>query len=320
MDPIENQIEKEARLFVQQSEEKEQPIIIGKSQKYQDELLAIEHPVAMDIGWKNVPINELPSSINEKGIQFYPEGTQIAIRSASVAEIRHFSGIDENDGLNVLDMLIYIIDKCCRIKIPGKQSTYKDIKELDKFYLIFAVRDYTFINGENHIYVTVEDSEAKAHKIKLTKDLLDYFNPDELLVRNYNLDTQSFQFTIKDTGEKFNLYMPSLGVIQWITKYAKDKREKGQNFDKSFIKYAPFIFPEWRLLNDKSYEKLSSDSSLWSFKKISIIERLIELLTSSINTNIKYTLNNGEEGTTPINFPGGLKSLFIISDIASELL
>ena len=101
---LQSKIEKEAALFAQQNEMNEvveepevvQPIpqakttpvtSLGKAQKFtqvdDDPLLAAE------IGWKNVPLENLPS----QGL-FYEESTQIAIRAASVAEIRHWSTID----------------------------------------------------------------------------------------------------------------------------------------------------------------------------------------------------------------------------------
>jgi hypothetical protein len=48
------------------------------------------------LGYHDIPVASLPS-----GGLFYPKGTQLSIRSAKVAEIRHFSSIDEN---NILDI------------------------------------------------------------------------------------------------------------------------------------------------------------------------------------------------------------------------
>ena len=47
------------------------------------------------LGYHDVNVSNLPSA----GM-FYPEKTEISIRSAKVAEIRHFSSIDENNILN----------------------------------------------------------------------------------------------------------------------------------------------------------------------------------------------------------------------------
>jgi hypothetical protein len=161
-DDFKNKLEQEARLFAEEAEEvTEVPVVeakittLGKAEKFKEEEFFEDSPLAADLGWKNVPVENLPS----QGL-FYEVGTQVAIRAAGVAEIRHWSTIDENDLLGVDDMLNFIIEKCCRIKVPGKPGTYKDLKEIDRFSLIFAIRDFTFKNGENKMYVNAADEEG----------------------------------------------------------------------------------------------------------------------------------------------------------------
>jgi len=315
-------MEKEAQLLIQQEEageipapevEEVKPASLGKAQKFtnyetEDDILAAE------IGWKNVPMDSLPSL----GM-FYATGTQVAIRAATVSEIRHWSTIDENDLLGLDDMLNFIIEKCCRIKVPGKPGTYKDLKEIDRFYLIFAIRDYTFKNGENKLFVTVTDDDGIEQKIEVTKDSLDYFNPDEKLMKYYKQEDQCFDIQMK-SGEKFKIYLPSLGIMNFIKNYIKNKQQANQNFDKTFIKYAPFLFSDWKILNQASYDKSVQESFTWSLQKISVMDKLVELLSSSISPAVRYQSSGGGEGRTPLNFQGGVKSLFLISDIFDELV
>jgi hypothetical protein len=306
-----------AKNFVKEAE----VVSLGKSQTYQKQIEMKEESkhIAMEMGYKNVPLEELPSTIVDHGIVFYPEGTQIAIRAATVAEIRHFSGIDENDQMEMLNILNHMIEKCVRIYIPGQPATYKDIKEIDRFYLLLAIKEYTFLNGENKIEISVKDSNGGNHKIELKRELLDYFNPGEIFIKNFDQQTKSFLFKLK-SGEQFHLYLPSLGVMNWINNWVKDKTIKKEYYNKSFIKYAPFLFPDWKFLNEKKYLEEEQKSLNWSYQKLSVIDRLIDEMGKSINTNINYVLPNGEEGSAPINFPGGIKSLFIISNISGELL
>jgi len=319
---LKEQMEKEAQLLIQQEEageipapevEEVKPASLGKAQKFtnyetEDDILAAE------IGWKNVPMDSLPSL----GM-FYATGTQVAIRAATVSEIRHWSTIDENDLLGLDDMLNFIIEKCCRIKVPGKPGTYKDLKEIDRFYLIFAIRDYTFKNGENKLFVTVTDDDGIEQKIEVTKDSLDYFNPDEKLMKYYKQEDQCFDIQMK-SGEKFKIYLPSLGIMNFIKNYIKNKQQANQNFDKTFIKYAPFLFSDWKILNQASYDKSVQESFTWSLQKISVMDKLVELLSSSISPAVRYQSSGGGEGRTPLNFQGGVKSLFLISDIFDELV
>lgn len=319
---LKEQMEKEAQLLIQQEElndspvtevEEIRPFSLGKAQKFtnyetEDDILAAE------IGWKNVPMESLPS----QGY-FYTSGTQVAIRSATVSEIRHWSTIDENDLLGLDDMLNFIIEKCCRIKVPGKPGTFKDLKEIDRFYLIFAIRDYTFKNGENKLFVTVSDDDGQEQKIEVTKDSLDYFNPDEKLMKYFKQESQCFDIQMKN-GENFKIYLPSLGIMAFIKNYIKNKQQTNQGFDKTFIKYAPFLFSDWKMLNQATYDKSVQESFTWSLQKISVMDKLVELLSSSINPAVRYQSSGGGEGRAPLNFQGGVKSLFLISDIFDELV
>jgi hypothetical protein len=309
------QLEKEARLLAQQEETvKAEPVTsLGKAEKFKafDEE---EDPIASDLGWKNVPIENLPS----QGL-FYEAGTQVAIRAAAVAEIRHWSTIDENDLLGVDDMLNFIIEKCCRIKVPGKPGSYKDLKEIDRFYLIFAIRDYTFKNGENKMYVNVTTEDGFDDKVEVTKDIIDYFNPDDKLMNYFDRENQCFQINMK-SGDKFKIYFPSLGTMQFIKNFIKTRQQQGQNFDKAFVKYAPFMFADWKSLTQATYDKAVQESYTWSVQKISVMDKIVELLSSSVNPQIRYTTSGGGEATAPLNFRDGVKSLFLISDIFGELV
>lgn len=325
---LHNQIEKEAELLAKNADKNEvlvpeavgspQPeaqqakiTSLGKAQRFLEQE---EDILAAEIGWKNIPLDILPS----RGM-FYPEGTQIAIRAASVAEIRHWSTIDENDVLGTDDMLNFVIEKCCRIKIPGKPGNYRDTKEIDRFFLVFAIRDYTFKNGENKLVMTVSDDDGVEEKVEVTKDSLDYFNPDERIMKYYNSQEKCFILELKN-GEMINLYLPTLGIMNFIKNYIRTKQTAGKNFDKAFIKYAPFLFSDWKTLTQPSYDKAVQESLIWSLSKISVLNKMVEILGLSINPQIRYMASAGGERTAPLNFPGGIKSIFLISDIFGELV
>ena len=317
-DSLRDQIEKEAQMLVGneplQAKQPEAAKItsLGTAEKFK--VYDVDDPIASELGWKNVPIEYLPS----QGL-FYETATQVAIRAATVAEIRHWSTIDENDLLGVDDMLNFIIEKCCKIKIPGRAASFKDLKEIDRFYLIFAIRDYTFKNGENKLYVNVTDNDGVGDRIEVNKDVIDYFNPDERMMKYFSHETHHFNFEMKN-GEKFVMYFPSLGVMAFIKNYIKTKQQQGQNFDKAFIKYAPFLFNDWRTLTQSTYDKAVQDSYGWSVVRISALDKLVEILSSSVNPQVRFTTQNGAEEVAPLNFQGGIKSLFLISDIFGELV
>jgi hypothetical protein len=121
-------------------------------------------------------------------------------------------------------------------------------------------------------------------------------------------------------GESFQLHLPTLGIMNFIKSYIKAKQQSNKNFDKTFIKYAPFLFPEWKTLTQSSYDKAVQDSMTWTLQRISVLDKLVEILSSSVNPQIRYISSGGGERVSPLNFPGGVKSIFLISDIFGELV
>ena len=91
--------------------------------------------IANDPTWKKIPLENLPS----KGL-FYADNTEIAIRSATTFEIRHWSTIDEDDQNDVNDQLNFILEKCARIQITKSSIalSWEDILEIDKLYIILV--------------------------------------------------------------------------------------------------------------------------------------------------------------------------------------
>lgn len=304
-----NDYEKDAEEFVRSTEatsEFQEATSLGKAQTFAQ----TNKPDTDEIGYLRVPLESLPSL----GM-FYPEGTILAIRAASVQEIRHWSTIDEGDYSGMDDVLNFVIERCVQIKTPGSVSSWKDIKEIDRFYLIFAIREYTFKNGENKLYVPTDNGE----KVEVRKEMVKYFSMDEKLQRFYDNTEKCFKLTTK-SGEIVKCYLPSIGVAQFTKRYIQSKQQASQTFDKAFTKFAPFLFNEWRTLNVSSYEKEVQESSFWSINKISAVSRVADLLAQGVNPMLKYTTPGGAELETPLNFQGGIKSIFLISDIFDELV
>ena len=141
----------------------------------------------LDLGWKNLPMGLLPS----KGL-FYPENTLVAIRSAEVKEIRQFSMVDEDDMLDIDAKLNFVLDSCCTIKFGGSGNvvSYKDLKQEDRFFVIMAIRDLTFVKGENRIILDgsnkcTTDGCKGMEAIELRTGVLSNYDLDEDLMKFY---------------------------------------------------------------------------------------------------------------------------------------
>lgn len=306
--------EEQAKNLFEEQEQKAQPVTsLGKASS----LVQDEAPnVVTDIGWIRIKPETLPS----QGI-FYPANSEITIRAASAAEIRHWSTIDEEDILSMDDALNKIVEKCCKVRMGTSLGSYKDIKEIDRFFVVFAIRELTFKKGENNLNVAFNCSNCgKTDEKVIVKEMLSYYSPVPELQSRFSEEQRCFHLKLTN-GEEMRLTLPSLGVMNYIKSYLREKSQTRQDYDKAFIKWAPFLFPDWRTLNEASYNKMLQDSYAWGTDKISVLDWFVSQMQGTVKAEIKNECSVcSTEATAPINFRGGIKSLFLVSDIASKLL
>ena len=91
-------------------------------------------------------------------------------------------------------------------------------------------------------------------------------------------------------------------------------------FDIDFISFAPFVLKDWRGLTDQTYELEVHNSNNWSIPEVSVLTHLKDLFVDTVNPVVKFTDEGGMEQVAPLNFLGGIKSIFLISDPFGELV
>ncbi|MCK9575386.1 MAG: hypothetical protein WC979_00920 [Candidatus Pacearchaeota archaeon] len=282
-----------------------QPIISNESP------LGESKNIAGELGYKAIPLESLPS----QGL-FYPVGTKLFIKAASGYEIKHWSTIEEEDGYSIDDMLNFIVERCIKLTIPGKRASFKDLKDIDRFWLIFAIREYTFKDGENKLFADIPSGE-KTERVEVTKDIINYYDPSDKMMRFYNEETRSFVFNLKN-GEVVNLYFPNVGVSSFLKDYRRLNELQRTTIDEDFARYAIFLFEDWRMLTADTYKQEEQKSFGWSISKISLLSKFVDLVKESVNPSMTVEIGAGEV-TVPLNFRGGIKAIFLISDILDEL-
>lgn len=269
-------------------------------------------PIGNQIGWIPLKVEDLPT----RGL-FYPKDTVLAIRAATGGEIRHWSTLDETDFAALDDMINYVIERCTTIK-PGNPEaahmSWKDIKEVDRFYIILAIHELTFAQGENKLQVKVSDTK----KIDVRKDMVSYISLDPKLMQYYDEDERCFILKLK-TGRVLKLDIPCVGVTQWLKNFIIRKRQQQEYIDEDYLTFAPFIIRNWRGLSDETYLRFVEDSNKWDVATVSILTHVKQLFADTINPVVRFTDEGGMEQTAPLNFQGGIKSIFLISDPFGEL-
>ena len=266
------------------------------------------------LGWHVLDQETLPS----KG-KFYPAGTVIKIRSAKAAEIRHFSTMDENNYIDMEEKLNSIVESCTQLVIGGKRLSYKDVLEEDRIVILLSVRDLSFPEPENKLMLKGKTEKTKKPiDVELSVKNLIPSVIDEEIEKYYDDKARTYVIKTRSAGE-VSMHPPTIGVMQEVTQYIKDRQEKDVEFDKAFIQVLPYIQSDWRNLSLDKIFKLEVDYKGWDEKKFMVIYRLAERMRIGVQATLE-TEKDGEKVSAPLEFPGGIKSLFIISDLAGELL
>ena len=295
----------------------------GQLGSLKDQNDSVTHSAA-DMYFKNMPLENLPT-----GGLFYPKGMEITFRAADVAEIRHWSTIDENDMLDMDAKMNFVIEKCVRVKGKDGWMSWEDLVEIDRFYILFCVHEITFPNGENKLMIKFrcpptcagdgsyrESTQLKSNMLNLLvipEDLMQYYNPEERCFTKYS----------EKLGETIRFYLPTIGVSKKIKNIINEARNDGGYVDPSFIKVAPYLIKEWRNLDAKELERYRMDTFKWGKNKTLFINGISDKIEKSVNLTVKKECPRCQVTLeAPIFFRGGftIKSLFAVSDRLDELI
>jgi hypothetical protein len=300
-----NEQEDKLKKFIESEEGKSKIIDVPGKKPWEKKSSGLS--MQNEIGWISINVLDLPT----KGL-FYPEGVTMAIKAALGGEVRHWSTLNESDMSALDDMLNYVIERCFTIKHPTKQINWKDIKEVDRFYILLSIRELTFVNGENKLQVKISETDH----IDVTKDMIDYINFSDKLMRYYDAEKRCFFLKFK-SGKKLTIDIPSVGLTGWLKNYMIRSNQNGFEIDKDYLNFAPFVIREWRGLNDISFKRYIEESFEWDNAQISMLDQIKKMFADAVNPKIKYTDEGGQVREVALNFP--IKSLFTLSDPFSEL-
>jgi hypothetical protein len=248
---------------------------------------------------------------------FYPEGMEILVRAARGEEIKHWSTMNDQDIMQISrtdDILNYMIERCCTVKIPGRAGNcWQDLKSVDRFYILLAIKEFTFIKGENQLMVPYGEGK----EIPVTKEMIDFVNIPEDVMRFYSPQDKCFIFHVN--GRTINMYIPSLGVNAWLKNYAMNKTNSREMYDQDFLNFAPMLIKDHKALSQRAYEEFVSDTHGWGVNEWSVVSYVTEQLNSATEPKIKYTDEGGVKVEIPLSFRGGIRSIFVLPNPLQSL-
>jgi hypothetical protein len=243
-----------------------------------------------------------------------------------VEEVQAFSIVDDKNYVDVTEKLNLILSSCVRFYHPDKnKGSYKDVKDGDRLYLIFQIRELTFQSGAalskevqceectkefNVIYRTTSNpSHPKTlYPAEFPESLRKYWQKDE----------HCFKFEID--GATYKLAPPTIGIQESFFTDIRKKVEIDQkrNPNVSQMKLLQFMLWDRNSITEEGIKKWEDEIKNLDMRTFQILNAAVDKMEFGL-TEIKQECHScGAEVRSEITFPDGPSSLFIISNPFDE--
>lgn len=259
-----------------------------------------------DLQFFNFDVKELPCG------SFYPAGTIIMVRPAQVKEIQAYSMVDDNNFYDIVEKMNDILQACVRVKYSdGKVGSFLEIKDQDRLFLIFLIRELTFQAG-NSLAVNTNCGCGTELSIELKRENFAFHQIDEKLERFFSASTRSYHFSTIN-GKEFELTPPNIGLQKSFTDYILKENNEKRTPNLSFLKIIPFM-----LVGRTSITYEGIKAKLKEFEQIDdisfqFLNAAVSKMTFGIK-EIKKKCSCGEEVHTDMQFPNGASGIFVVHD------
>jgi hypothetical protein len=266
----------------------------------------VDNTRTTDLQFFNFDIKELPCG------EFYPSGTVFMVRPAQVREIQAYSMVDDNNFYDIVEKMNDILQSCVRVKYPdGKVGSYIEVKDQDRLFLVFLIRELTFQQG-NSLTVNSKCSCGQDVQMELKRDNFSFHEIDEKLERYFSASTRTYHFSTVN-GREFELTPPNIGLQKSFTDYILKESNEKRTPNLSFLKIIPFMLAGRTSI---TYEGIKA--KLKEFEEIDDISfQFLNAAVGKMTFGIKELKKKcacGEEVHTDMQFPNGASGIFVIHD------
>jgi len=256
--------------------------------------------------------------------KFYLDGTRIKIRAAKVQEIQHFSVVDDNNIVDVTEKMNQMLATCTKVFLPNKQiGTYKHIKDGDRLFLIFMIRELTFISG-NSLSKDVTCDSCK-HEFAIPyratqnaehpKTIYNYDIPKGLL-KYFDNELKCFSFNIN--GKIYRIAPPTIGMQEIVYEDMQLKTQNKKELNLAFYKFLPFMLYDRVTITDDGMKAKEEEFINMDINVFQILTQAIDKMKLGVKELKMKCPVCKVEVRTPMTFPKSTASLFIIPSIFED--
>jgi len=250
--------------------------------------------------------------------KFYDRGTTIMVRAAQTKEIQSYSMVDDTNFYDMVEKMNDMLSACVRVKYAdGSMSSYLDIKDGDRVFLIFLIRELTFQKGNN---LTVK-SNCKCGTevtIELHRNNFVMHDMPETIEPYFDQSSNVFRFeTIKN--DVFELGPPSIGLQKSFTEYIIKEYNEKKTPNLSFLKIIPFTMSDRNNITIEGIKKKLNDFQNMDDTSFQFLNSAVNKMTLGIK-ELKKKCSCGLEVATDMTFPDGPSAIFVIHDAFDKFI
>lgn len=242
--------------------------------------------------------------------KFYPVGTMFMIRAAQVIEIQSYSMVDDTNFYDVIEKMNDMLQACVRVKYSdGRVASYLDVKDQDRIYLIFLIRELTFQNG-NSLSVNVKCTCGVENSIELKRQNFRFHEIDAQLDDFYYPASNTFKFQVI-SGNEFELTPPNIGLQKAFTDYIIRENNNKVAPNLAFLKIIPFLLNGRTSITYDGIQAKLKDFQTINGVDFQFLNAVVSKMTFGIEKLVKRC-DCGEEVTADMEFPNGASGIFVI--------
>ena len=292
-----------------------------------DEDNKLESVKKVDLSYlNNVPSNEylqIPLEVLPCGM-FYKSGTKISIRAAKVQEVQAYSVVDDNNYLDITEKMNMILASCVKYMYAnGMQGSYKDLRDGDRLFLIFMIRELTFPGGKNLSKdVTCSNCEHEfkmelraTSSDKVQKSFVNYEMPEKL---SKFFDPQERVFVFNIDNVDYKLAPPTIGIQEIFFGDIKTKIQGEKNPNVAFLKLASFMLHDRAKITEEGIKAKEQEFKRMDMKTFQILNQAVNQMMFGIKEMKNQCPSCGAEVHTDMSFPAGASTIFVVSDALDE--
>jgi hypothetical protein len=267
----------------------------------------VETSVTNDLHYFSFDVRELPCG------RFYPVGSLIQVRAAQVREIQAYSMVDDNNFYDIVEKMNGMLQSCVRIKYSnGKMGSYLEIKDQDRLFLIFLIRELTFQQGNSLSVKTICPFDNTELQVELKRANFAYHEIDEKLDKFYNSNAGTYKFRLKN-GKEYEVTPPNIGLQKAFTDYIVKENNDKRTPNLAFLKIIPFLLPGRTSITYEGIKAKLAEFEVMDDISFQFLNAAISKMTFGIS-ELKVNCSCGEEVRTEMQFPNGASGIFVIHD------